>query len=374
MRLMSDPKKQPTMEDVARAAGVHRTTVSMALRNHRRIPEATRERIRAIAEQMGYRKHPLISALMTYRACHRQPDWQGTLGVLTFGSSRDFWQRPKAYARIAQGMERRASELGYGLDPIWVSEPGMTPKRLMGILRARSINGIILTPNVNQDPTPPPLDLDWSSLSAVAIGYSLPQPDPHRVASDYFHNLALAHRQCVALGYRRIGLVLQERADRSVGHLWSASFLNEQRLHPHLTPIPPLVFAETADTKECIDELMTWLDDTRVDVFMSLPSTLRIYEEHCGQRTLPGGVGWVNLGCYEPEGHDSGIYPNYWNLGATAVDFVIAMIQRGECGLPLQSHTLMIKGTWRAGGLNSADGPARRERCPPCRPQRGGRR
>ncbi|RRJ98846.1 LacI family DNA-binding transcriptional regulator [Opitutaceae bacterium TAV3] len=60
--------KDVNMEAVARAAGVHRTTVSMALRGHPKLPEATRARIRELAERMGYRPNPLVQALMSTRA------------------------------------------------------------------------------------------------------------------------------------------------------------------------------------------------------------------------------------------------------------------------------------------------------------------
>ena len=53
-----------TLEDVALKAGVHRTTVSLALREHPRIPAATRMRIKAIAAKLGYRINPLVSALL----------------------------------------------------------------------------------------------------------------------------------------------------------------------------------------------------------------------------------------------------------------------------------------------------------------------
>lgn len=56
-----------TMADVARAAGVHQTTVSLALRSHPRIPENTRKRIQQVAEEMGYRPNPLVSALIAQR-------------------------------------------------------------------------------------------------------------------------------------------------------------------------------------------------------------------------------------------------------------------------------------------------------------------
>ena len=56
------------MQDVARAAGVHQTTVSLALRNDPRLPAATRERIQAHAKKLGYRPDPMLAALNFYRA------------------------------------------------------------------------------------------------------------------------------------------------------------------------------------------------------------------------------------------------------------------------------------------------------------------
>ena len=52
------------MQDVADAAQVHRTTVSLALRRDPRIPTATRERVERHAAKLGYRANPLVSALM----------------------------------------------------------------------------------------------------------------------------------------------------------------------------------------------------------------------------------------------------------------------------------------------------------------------
>jgi LacI family transcriptional regulator len=56
-----------TLQDVADRAGVHRSTVALALRDHPRIPADTRELIRALAEKLGYRKNPLVAALMRSR-------------------------------------------------------------------------------------------------------------------------------------------------------------------------------------------------------------------------------------------------------------------------------------------------------------------
>ena len=41
--------------------------MSLALRNHPRLPLETRERIRSLAEKMGYRPDPFLRALVAYR-------------------------------------------------------------------------------------------------------------------------------------------------------------------------------------------------------------------------------------------------------------------------------------------------------------------
>ena len=46
---------------------MHVTTVSLALRNHPRLPQDTRERIQKMAERLGYRPDPFLQALVAYR-------------------------------------------------------------------------------------------------------------------------------------------------------------------------------------------------------------------------------------------------------------------------------------------------------------------
>jgi DNA-binding LacI/PurR family transcriptional regulator len=55
--------RRVTMREVARRAGVHCTTVSRALLRDPTIPADTRDRIRRLADAMGYAPDPLVSAL-----------------------------------------------------------------------------------------------------------------------------------------------------------------------------------------------------------------------------------------------------------------------------------------------------------------------
>jgi DNA-binding LacI/PurR family transcriptional regulator len=58
-------ERRSTSADVARVAGVARSTVSYVLNNHphQKISEATRQRVLAAAEQLGYRPSAAARAL-----------------------------------------------------------------------------------------------------------------------------------------------------------------------------------------------------------------------------------------------------------------------------------------------------------------------
>src|SRR3954469_21892860 len=55
--------RRVTIKDVAKIAGVHFTTVSLALRNHPSIPPSTRERVQQAALRIGYSPDPVFAAL-----------------------------------------------------------------------------------------------------------------------------------------------------------------------------------------------------------------------------------------------------------------------------------------------------------------------
>jgi DNA-binding LacI/PurR family transcriptional regulator len=62
-------------------AGVHLSTVSLALRNDARLPATTRQRIQALAQRQGYSPNPLVSILMA-RIRRRDTGYRGTLADL----------------------------------------------------------------------------------------------------------------------------------------------------------------------------------------------------------------------------------------------------------------------------------------------------
>ena len=178
------------MADVARDAGVHVTTVSLALRNHPKIPIEKRTQIRKLATDMGYRPDPLLQALIAYRSrtfLRRNPP---TLAYVTNWNSRFGWKNVTAHPQFFLGAKARASQLGYNLEHFWLGEQSLHPKRLSQILRARSINGLIVAsqlPVLN-----PTSGFEWEFFSGVKIDHVPRQLALHNVTNDQLGIIRLA--------------------------------------------------------------------------------------------------------------------------------------------------------------------------------------
>ena len=121
-------------------------TVSLALRNHPDISKTTAEKVRRVAESLGYRPDPEINRLMTYLRQSREARSDIVLAFL------DPWPRdpsiPDRYhlKLLHEGASQRAQELGFRIDTLWLKEKGMTQRRMSSILYTRGIRGLLIPP------------------------------------------------------------------------------------------------------------------------------------------------------------------------------------------------------------------------------------
>jgi DNA-binding LacI/PurR family transcriptional regulator len=94
------------ISDVAAAAGVSKSTVSIALNSPERLSADTAARIRAVADELGYRPHPVARMLAARRT--------STIGVLTPQALTVAFANP-FFSMFSQGVASVGEEFGYGL-------------------------------------------------------------------------------------------------------------------------------------------------------------------------------------------------------------------------------------------------------------------
>ncbi len=335
------------MADVARRAGVHPTTVSMALRNHPSIPVSTRDRIRALAERMGYAPDPLLGALVAYRnQANRRPQ-SVPFAYVTHCTTRFEWKTFPAHARFFEGAEARARQLGYRLEHFWAGEPELSHARLGSILSSRGITGLIIASHLPQADTH--LNLDWNRFSAVKIDYYPHQTELHTVTNDHRTITQLAFRNVVAAGYRKIGMVMPGWWDDFADHAWSAGFLGEQqfldaedRIPIYYFPDPPGYTNMTRTTPKLNFE--RWIRQYRPEVLISRESFLMPKLKELGL-SVPRDIAFVEM-YLEPDGRTAGVRHNCDRVGELAVEILAAQLQQHTYGIPKFPTTTLVEGTW----------------------------
>lgn len=344
-----------TMKEVAEAAGVSASTVCRALNSNPQIPEATRQRIQAVADQLGYRPDPLLSAFAARRRGSSTGSSVTTIAYITNFKSRDIWLKNPFYLRCYEGAKRRLEGQGYKLEHFWLGEPNMTPGRLSRILYARGILGLFLapTPNVHK-----PLDLDWEKFSCATVGYSHMSPILHRSTPHHFHAMQEALKRLYYLGYKRVGLCVFTDTSRRVDELWLSAVLLAQydRLKgigkkDREFNISTFLFNDTT-----LKDTPAWCRQEKLDVVIS--DNLEVMEELTGAGIhMPGEVDFVSLGWFEGQSDIAGVDQRPADIGAAATDLIVGALQRGERGVPAVPLTTMVEGVW-------VDGPSLTKKIP----------
>ncbi len=128
-----------TYADIARAAKVDKSTVSLALSGHPRISERTRERVRRAAAKLGYVPDPALSSLAAQRWRGRR-DRKGVVLAFVCDNARDAEPELMAYL---DGVRTQAGLLGYGVEVFSLSDyPSATA--LLRVIAERGLRGVVI--------------------------------------------------------------------------------------------------------------------------------------------------------------------------------------------------------------------------------------
>jgi DNA-binding LacI/PurR family transcriptional regulator len=335
-----DEFKRVTQKDIAQAAGVERTTVSLALRNHPSIPKTTRERIKEIAGKLGYTPDPMLSALINYRNCQRRKSFQGTIAWLVNNQPGFDWIQISLFHEYFDGAAEKAKTLGYNIEVFNLIDKGMTPAKLARIFRFRNINGILLCPQPH--PTAR-LEFPWEYFSVVSFGYSLTWPRFHTAAPTQYRNMTESIANLYKIGYKRIGFACSLTTDQRTDHNYLAGYFAEKFLKEGKIDIPP--FDEELATPQ---KFKSWFNKYHPDaVVTNNPRLLQVIRK--AGLSIPRDLGVACPSLPDINSKLSGIYENSPDVGRAAVEFLIGKLQQEERGIPRQPHYIHVPGIWLRG-------------------------
>lgn len=344
-----------TLKMIAAKAGVHISTVSLALNNHPSLPVATRERIQKLAAKMGYRPDPMLSALVSYRSDKRRKTEQGVIAWV------DAWVGETGarhrFPALWSAAVARAESLGWKLEEFRMAQSGMSSDMFSRMLRSRNIIGALIAPLPGKGGM---LDLDWSCFSAVATSHTLESPHLHRVVPHQTHNMQLLMKELFALGYKRPGLAIDATANERTQHHWRAMFLDAQQNLTKPARLPVLV-TEGADERT----LLAWVQREQPDVLVASKAAEAVAALRESGIAVPAKIG-VAAPAFPVETWQadetapgdrpvrarldlSGIDERFDAIGAAAIESVVAMMHRHETGVPEVAKHIMIEGRWRLG-------------------------
>jgi LacI family transcriptional regulator len=335
-------QENPTLRDLARAAGVSVASVSMALRNDPRIKAETRAKIHAVAEKLGYRPDPHLADLMGYLRNGRARGFRETIAFVSKMPWNDLKENLIFHEEYT-GAAQRAESLGYSVEFHTVSG-SMTELRLGRILRNRGIRGIIVMPQL--DPKGKSRGYEsfpWEYFASVAIGFSCPVPDTHRVMPDQIQALHLALKASQRLGYRRPGLVIERWKDDRVRNHWTASYLSYQERNFAPRDRIPI----SSNPAQAVSWFVRWKPDFLIG--SDIESTVALLRA-AGFRS-PQDFGYATLN-KQIEGQwafHSGVWEPFIQVGSAAADLLAGCLNRNEIGLPFHPQIVLLPVVWMDG-------------------------
>ncbi len=185
-------KKRITLADVALDANVSRATASLVVRDSPLVKPATKEKVLASIEKLGYIYHRAAASMRSQKS--------HTIGLVTTDIINPF------FAELTIGMEAYLEEKNYAVFMTNTSEQLKKQTRLLNTMREYQVDGVLLCP-VNETPRDQIERLQEAQFPLVLVIRYLYDIDVDYVGIDNANGAQLAAEHLAEQGHTRIAFI-----------------------------------------------------------------------------------------------------------------------------------------------------------------------
>jgi LacI family transcriptional regulator len=328
------------MSDVALAARVHKSTVSLALRNQPKLNAATRERIRKIAVELGYRPDPMLDLFNLHRRTLAPPRPAGALAFVSDLPNPAAFARSERHEMIFSAAREEAKRLSFALELFLVGSAQLSPARLSQVLQARGITGILLGA---LSPATQSLNIDWSKFCVIGIESMQVEPRVDNVSTDYCQAARLSTLRHWQRGSRNIGFIVAHNLGTEIEGQLRAGYLVENYANNSTQSTPFFRFDEEGKDSVPLSE---WIKSGPLDAVVgcgvNVPGLAARF--HSG---MSGLVAWSSIDIRNTQSGYPCVAAIHGDLGRRAVELLIMRLQTNLLGLPANPATTFFPVEWR---------------------------
>lgn len=259
-------KKNPTMNDVARAAGVNASTVSRVMNPETRgmVSDEVAKRILLEAKKLGYRPNRAASTLRTRRS--------KVVGVVLPDITN------AVFPPILMGLEEGLRQHGYLAIVVNVGTDEEEQRFVLNRLLGQQVDGLVFATAKRTDPLV--LECAHRGTPVVTVNRSEESGQVSCIVSDEAHGMRLAVSHMAEWGHRRLAHIAGPD-DLSTGHSRRLGFQNAVRALG-LDPDQCVVLPSTGYTREA-----------------GKTALLKLLAQHPDVTGVIAGNDLVALGCYD---------------------------------------------------------------------------
>jgi DNA-binding LacI/PurR family transcriptional regulator len=341
-----------TLKNIAEAAGLSVSCAARALKNRPDISPATCQRVREVAERLGYAPDPMLTALSAYRQARRSPQFRGTLAFVTVSCDERTCLKNRDCGELFRGAKGRAESLGYSLDYFNLAEFRKGRREIGSVLRARGIRGVLLRgfPSAIEE-----IAFPFDDFTCVSLFSEPHSARVSTVSSMHAQSMELVLAKLRARGFRHPALVIDPLLSQPLHHGWWTTFTVyasqfESASIFTIDEDAPLFSRSTAKRRAAIAKLRRWAAEREVDalVFGSSENRLPTLDELRARKKSPLRQ-VVSMDLLDPACGVSGIYQNRAQGGAVAVEWLQSLLLTARTGVERSPVAIMIPGSWVEG-------------------------